>query len=77
MFVHCFSGREDDFCMTLEVKHQAATLCQLMVMLDGKLVSECPHTFGPTLGTKFVVAGFTSHFGGDGLCTGPTVGTDK
>ena len=31
-----------------------ATLCQLMVMLDGRLVTGCPHTMGPTLGAKFV-----------------------
>ena len=76
-FVCCFSVREDDFCMTLEGRYQAATLCQLMVMLHGRLVTGCPYTMGPTLGAKFVVAGFISPFGGDGSCAGPMVGVDK
>ena len=36
------------------VRCQAAALYQLMVMLDGNLITGCPHTMGPTLGTKFV-----------------------
>ena len=53
-FAHCFSVREDDFHMTLEVRHWAAALYWLMVMLDGNMATGCPHTIGPTLGTKFV-----------------------
>ena len=41
--------------MTLEVRHQAAALYQMMVMLDGKLITGCPDTLSPTLGTKFVL----------------------
>ena len=63
--------------MTLEVRCQAAALHQLMVVLDGRLVTGCPHTMGPTLGTRFVVVDFTSTFRGDGSCTGPMVEVDK
>ena len=35
----CFSLREIDFCVTFEVRHQAAALCQLMVLLGGKLIA--------------------------------------
>ena len=31
-------AREIDFCMTFEVKCQVAALCQLMVLLGGKLM---------------------------------------
>ena len=54
-FVCCLSVREDDFHMTLEVGCWEATLCQLMVMLDGRLLTGCPHTSSPTLGTRFVL----------------------
>ena len=54
-FVCCLSAREDDFHTTLEVRHSAAALYQLIVMLDGKLITGYPHTMGPTLGTKFVL----------------------
>ena len=33
-----FSLKEINFCMTFGVGHQAATPCQLMVLLDGKLI---------------------------------------
>ena len=54
-FVCCFSVREDNFHMTLEVRCQAAALYQLMVMLDSKLITWCPHIMGPTLSAKFVL----------------------
>ena len=54
-FVCCFSAREDNFCMTLDVRHQAATLCQLIVMLHSRLVTGCPHTMASTMGTRFLL----------------------
>ena len=53
-FSHCFLVSEDNFCMALEVGCQAAALHQLVVMLDGNLVTGCPHTMDPTLDAKFV-----------------------
>ena len=42
---------------------QAADLYQVMVILDGKLVTGCPHTMGPTLGAKFVLQVLPLPFG--------------
>ena len=74
-----FSAREDNFHMTLEVKHQAAALYHLMVMLglDGNLVTGCPYTMGPTLDTKFVSWLVPLPLMGDGSCSGPMVGVDR
>ena len=74
---HCFSVREDDFHMTLDVGCWMAALYQLMVMLDGNLVTGYPHTMGPTLGAKFVLQVVPLPLMGDGLCSGPTVGVDR
>ena len=38
MFTHLFSAKEIIFCMTLQVSHQVANLCQLMVLLGSKLM---------------------------------------
>ena len=38
MFTYHFSVQEIDFCTTFEVGWQVATLCQLMVLLGGKLI---------------------------------------
>ena len=45
---------KDDFYTALEVRCWVAALCQLIVMVDGRLVTGCQHTIGPTLGTNFV-----------------------
>ena len=50
--------------MILEVRHWAAALYQLMVMVDGKLVTGCPRAISPTLDATFVVMSGTSPFGG-------------
>ena len=79
------SVREIHFCTTFGVGHWVAVLCQLMVvlyrkldagsqlmaLLVGELVSECPHTMGPTLGTNFFVTGFTPPFRGEAHALGP------
>ena len=78
-FAHCFSVREHNFHLTLEVGCQVAVLYQLMVMLglDCNLVTWHPHTMGPTLGTKFVLWVVPLPSMGDGSCSGPMVGVDR
>ena len=90
-FCAALSKRNQFLYDFLDVGHWAAALCQLMVvlyrkldaghqlmaLLVGKLVNGCPHTMGPTLGTNFVVVGFTTPFRGGGSCAGPTVVVDR
>ena len=47
-----FLSKRNCFCMTLQVGNQAANLCQLMVLLDGKLTTGCSEQLTVVLTTE-------------------------
>ena len=85
-FTHLFSAKEIIFCMTLQVGHQVADLCQLMVLLVGKLTTgcsgqlmmvlitecSCPLAIGPTLGARVWLSWvLPSPYRGEACALGP------
>ena len=83
MLSHCLSVREHKFHSAFEVRCQVAG----PIPADCNAgfgwkpgywmqVAECPHTMGPTLGTKFVSCMLPLPSLGDGLHSGPTVNAE-